>query len=174
MIRKEEVFKIGQFAKPHGVKGEISLVTNYKDLFDSVEDPYVVCETDGILVPFFVEEYRDKTNTVMLVKLERVDNDESIREFMGREVFFPLKEVGDEIPADYLSWSDLVGYTLEDERHNELGKITDVDDTTVNVLLQIFHNGKEVLLPAVEELVLSLDHKNKILQVSVPEGLLNL
>ena len=37
MIRKEEVFKIGQFAKPHGIKGEISLVTNC-DLFDDVED----------------------------------------------------------------------------------------------------------------------------------------
>ncbi len=174
MIGKEEVFKIGQFAKPHGVKGEISLVTNYKDLFDSMEDPYVVCEIDGILVPFFVEEYRDKTNTVLLVKLERVDSDESAREFMGCEVFFPLKEVGDEIPADCISWSDLVGYTVEDELHNEVGEITDVDDTTINVLLQIFHNGKDVLLPAAEELVLSLNHKDKILQVSVPEGLLSL
>lgn len=71
MIRKEEVFKIGQFAKPHGIKGEISLVTNC-DLFDDVEDPCIVCEVDGILVPFFIEDYRYKADTVMLVKLENV------------------------------------------------------------------------------------------------------
>ena len=51
MIREEEVFKIGQFAKPHGIKGELSLVTN-SDVLEDAEDPYIVCEMDGILVPF--------------------------------------------------------------------------------------------------------------------------
>ena len=55
MIREEEVFKIGQFAKPHGIKGELSLVTN-SDVLEDAEDPYIVCEMDGILVPFFVED----------------------------------------------------------------------------------------------------------------------
>ena len=54
MIKKEDVFKIGQFAKPHGIKGEIALVTN-SDVFDDSDDPYIVCEMDGILVPFFIE-----------------------------------------------------------------------------------------------------------------------
>ena len=52
MIKKEDVFKIGQFAKPHGIKGEIALVTN-SDVFDDSDDPYIICEMDGILVPFF-------------------------------------------------------------------------------------------------------------------------
>ncbi len=51
MIKKEDVFKIGQFAKPHGIKGEIALVTN-SDVFDDSDDPYIICEMDGILVPF--------------------------------------------------------------------------------------------------------------------------
>ena len=42
MIKKEEVFKIGQFAKPHGIKGEIALVTD-SDLLDEVtEYTYIV------------------------------------------------------------------------------------------------------------------------------------
>ena len=57
MIREGEVFKIGQFAKPHGIKGELSLVTN-SDVLEDAEDPYIVCEMDGILVPFFVEDFR--------------------------------------------------------------------------------------------------------------------
>ena len=40
--------------------------------------------------------------------------------------------------------------------------------------LQIDHNGEELLLPAAEELILSADHENKTLAVSVPEGLLDL
>lgn len=173
MIKKEEVFKIGQFAKPHGIKGEISLVTNC-DLFDDVEDPCVICEMDGILVPFFIEEYRYKTDTVMLVKLENVDDERAAREFANREVFYLLDAVdGDDLVGD-MSWDSFIGYTVTDDKHGELGKITDVDETTINVLLQIDHNGEEILLPAAEELILSADHDNKTLQVSIPEGLLDL
>lgn len=173
MIKKEEVFKIGQFAKPHGIKGEISLVTNC-DLFDDVEDPCVVCEMDGILVPFFIEEYRYKTDTVMLVKLENVNDEKAAREFTNREVFFLLDAVDEDDLVGDMSWDSFIGYTVIDQKHGELGKITDVDETTINVLLQIDHNGEDILLPAAEELILTADHDNKTLQVSIPEGLLDL
>ena len=55
MIKKDEVFKIGIFNKPHGVKGEISF-TFTDDIFDRVECEYLVCLLDGIFVPFFIEE----------------------------------------------------------------------------------------------------------------------
>lgn len=47
MIKKDEVFKIGIFNKPHGVKGEISF-TFTDDIFDRVECEYLVCLLDGI------------------------------------------------------------------------------------------------------------------------------
>lgn len=49
-----------------------------------------------------------------------------------------------------MTWDSFIGYTVIDEHHGgELGKkITDVDETTINVLLQIDHNGEKLLLPA--------------------------
>lgn len=173
MIKKEDVFKIGQFAKPHGIKGEIALITN-SDVFDDSEDPYIVCEMDGILVPFFIEEYRYKTDTVVLLKLENIDNEQMAREFTNHEVFYPLDGVGDDDLVGDMTWDSFIGYTVVDERHGFLGTITDVDETTINVLFQIDHDGEEILLPAAEELILTADHDNKKLTVSVPEGLLDL
>ena len=72
------------------------------------------------------------------------------------------------------TWDSFIGYRVIDEHHGEIGEITDVDESTINVLLQIDHNGEELLLPAAEELILSADHENKTLAVSVPEGLLDL
>lgn len=173
MIKKEDVFKIGQFAKPHGIKGEIALVTN-SDVFDDSDDPYIICEMDGILVPFFIEEYRYKTDTVILLKLKNVDDEKAAREFSNREVFYSLDEVDrDDLVGD-MTWDSFIGYRVIDEHHGEIGEITDVDESTINVLLQIDHNGEELLLPAAEELILSADHENKTLAVSVPEGLLDL
>ena len=173
MIKKEEVFKIGQFGKPHGIKGEIALVTN-SDVLDNSEDPYIICEIDGIVVPFFIEEYRYKTDTVILVKLKNVDDEKAAREFSNREVFYSLDEVDEEDLVGEMTWDSFIGYQVIDEVQGKIGEITDVDESTINVLLQIDREGEEVLLPAVEELILSADHENKRLIVSLPEGLLDL
>ena len=114
MIKKEEVFKIGQFAKPHGIKGEIALVTN-SDVFDDSDDPYIICEMDGILVPFFIEEYRYKTDTVILLKLKNVDDEKAAREFSNREVFYSLDEVDEDDLVGDMTWDSFVGYRVIDE-----------------------------------------------------------
>lgn len=173
MIKKEDVFKIGQFAKPHGVKGELALLTR-SDVFDDSDDPYIVCDIDGILVPFFIESYRYKSDSVILVKLESVDSEEAAREFVNREVYYPLDEAAESDWAEGMSWDAWIGYTVSDPRHGELGRITDVDDSTVNVLLKIDRDGEEWLLPAAEELIESVDPAARRITVSLPEGLLDL
>ena len=62
MIRSEEVYKIGVFNKPHGIKGELQF-TFTDDIFDRVDCDYLICLLDGILVPFFIEEYRFRSDT---------------------------------------------------------------------------------------------------------------
>ena len=62
MIRKEDVVRIGTFNKPHGVKGELSF-TFTDDIFDRVNCDYFICLLDGIFVPFFLEEYRFRSET---------------------------------------------------------------------------------------------------------------
>ena len=55
MIRKEEVTAVGELVKPHGIAGEMVMTTMYDGLFDDMEDPYLICDMDGILVPFYIE-----------------------------------------------------------------------------------------------------------------------
>ena len=173
MIRKEEVFKIGQFAKPHGIKGELSLVTN-SDVFEDAEDPYIICDMDGILVPFFVEDFRYKTDTVTLVKLEDVNSEADARMFVNKEVFYPLDAVDEDDLVGDMTWDSFIGYTVIEEKLGILGKITDVDESTINVLLSVDHEGEELLIPAAEELITDADHEARTLTVSLPDGLLEL
>ncbi len=173
MIREDEVFKIGQFAKPHGIKGELSLVTN-SDVLEDAEDPYIVCKMDGILVPFFIEDFRFKTDTVILVKLEDVDTEEDARMFVNKEVFYPLDAVDEEALVGNMTWDGFIGYAVTDTHKGYLGEITDVDENTINVLLRVDHEGKELLIPAVEEFILAVDHEARGLTVSLPEGLIDL
>lgn len=173
MIKAEDVFKIGRFAKPHGVKGEISLLTT-SDLFDEAEDPYIVCDIDGILVPFFIEEYRYKSDNVMLLKLEGVDTEEAAREFVNLDVYYPLDGVEEETLVGDMTWDGFIGYTVKDQTQSLLGKITEIDESTINILLHIERDGGELLFPAAEELIVDVNHSDKEITVALPDGLLDI
>ena len=171
MIKKEEVFKIGVINKPHGVKGEVSFSFT-DDIFDRVEDcDYLILMMDGILFPFFWEEYRFKSDNVALVKFEGIDTAERAKMFTNVEVYFPKKYMDEQ--DEITSWNFFVGFQVNDVRHGALGEIVDVDDATMNVLFVIETEGEELLLPAHEEFILDLDKKNRVLTVEIPEGLLD-
>lgn len=171
MIKKEEVFKIGIINKPHGVKGEVSF-TFTDDIFDRVEDcDYLVLLLDGILVPFFIEEYRFRSDNVALVKFEGIDSTEKARTLTNVEVYYPVKFMDDQ--EEISSWNYFIGFWVEDVHHGCLGTVVDVDDATMNVLFVIENGDEEVLLPAHEEFILDIDRKKKILKVDIPDGLLD-
>lgn len=174
MIRKEEVYKIGVFNKPHGVKGELSF-TFTDDIFDRVDCDFFICLLDGIFVPFFIEEYRFRSDTTALVKLEDVDTAEQARMFTNVDVYFLRKYVEQADMSDgALSWEFFKGFKVKDEQLGDLGKIVDVENSTVNTLFIIDYQGRELLMPAQEEFILSLDEKKRSMIVSLPEGLLDL
>ena len=171
MIKKEEVFKIGIINKPHGVKGEVSF-TFTDDIFDRVEDcDYLVLLLDGILVPFFIEEYRFRSDNVALVKFEGIDSTEKARTLTNVEVYYHVKFMDDQ--EEISSWNYFIGFRVEDIHHGCLGTVVDVDDATMNVLFVIENGDEEVLLPAHEEFILDIDRKKKILKVDIPDGLLD-
>lgn len=172
MIRKEEVYKIGLFNKPHGIHGELQF-TFTDDVFDRVDGDYIVCLLDGIFVPFFIEEYRFRSDSTALMKLEGVDTAERARMFTNVEVYFPLKHAA-EAETEDLSWNFFVGFRIDDERYGRIGTVTDVDTSTVNTLFVIEREDEELLIPAQEEFVLGIDRENKTIAMQLPEGLLDL
>lgn len=169
MIRKEDLCQVGQFARPHGIKGELPLVTDY-DLFGETEHPYIVCEMDGIPVPFYIESYRPKGRSTILVKLEQVDGIAAAKRLVNRAVYYPQAAIRHR-PEKDAGWHQFTGYMLEDGRKGEIGRVTDVDDTTLNVLFRVDCNGKEILAPVAEELICFVDRKAKRIVVSLPDGL---
>ncbi|MCD8318948.1 MAG: ribosome maturation factor RimM [Paraprevotella sp.] len=173
MIREDEVYRIGLLTKTHGVSGELCM-TFTDDVFDRVEAEYLICRMDGILVPFFMEEYRFKNDTAALVKFEGIDTEAQARRMAGVEVYFPKSLAGDRLDGEY-TWSYFTGFTVVDVCHGELGIVDRVDDTTMNVLFEVVTpSGDDLLIPVSEELIDDIDHKNRKIYMTLPDGLLDL
>lgn len=70
---------------------------------------------------------------------------------------------------------DLIGMEVKDPVLGLLGRVADVMDTgTGNILLVEKEGEKEVLIPFLKDLILSLDLDENLITVSLPEGLLEL
>ena len=169
MIKQEEVYKIGRLGKTHGVKGEVSFQFD-DDIFDRVDADYLVLDIDGILVPFFMEEYRFRNDSVCLVKFCDIDTQQRAQELTGCDVYFPrsLAEEADEMP----SLSSLVGFEIVEASNSKtVGRIAAIDDSTMNILFEL-EDG--TLIPASDELIEDIDTEKQKIKMNIPKGLLAL
>ena len=169
MIAEDKVYRIGQITRTHGVKGEVAFSFT-DDVWDRADADYLVLRIDGILVPFFMEEYRFRSNTVALVKILGYDTSEEARELCGTDVYFPYELTPDVQPDDEFAWSHFTGFRVVDRQAGFLGEIDQVDDSTSNVL---FYVGS-LMIPAVEEFVMEIDHAGRTVLVDLPSELLDL
>ena len=187
MIKEEELHEIGMFAKPHGVKGEISLITDY-DLSCLTGDLHLVCSIDNIYVPFFVDSFRYKSASNTIVKFENLDSEDKVKILTRKPAFvpsglLPLHDDDRTVHQKTLSGYNVVddrtfrrkklnGYTIVDDRYGMIGTVTDLDDSTPNILLKVDSKGVEMLIPL--SLVTSIEHLHQTMNISLPEGFLEL
>lgn len=168
MIRKEDCYKIGRLGKAHGVKGEVTFqVTD--DVFDRVDADYLILEVDGILVPFFMEEYRFRSDSVVLVKFCDIDTQERASELTNCDVWFPRSLTPDD---EEPTLAGLVGFDIIEAGGNTIvGRIAAIDDSTANLLFEL-ENG--MLIPANDDLIQDINIQEKQIIMNIPEGLLNI
>ena len=133
----------------------------------------VFVEIDGGLVPFFVQNIKIKTKGFVAVKFQGVDSEQDAQRILKKPVYLPeafLQELDQTSFYDH----EIIGYTVIDEVHGDVGIVENVIDMAANPLLQLNKNGVEVLLPIFDGLVQKVQRKKKELYVKAPEGLIDL
>lgn len=167
-MTEADVYRIGRIGKPHGVTGEMTFVFT-DDIFDRSDIDYLLLRVDGLLVPFFIEQYRFRSDTTALLSLEGVDSFDRARELTNCDVFFPRAQAtGDDEPSP----ASIVGYTIVGDDGKVVGEVTSVDDTTANTLL-VVDDGR-LLIPVADEYVKDIDTARRRITMSLPDGLLEL
>lgn len=174
MITREEITLIGKFNKAHGINGEISATINAP--LDVMKDcSCIVCDIDGIYVPFFINAVRRKSQESILISIDDINSEQEAMMLVNRDIYALNTDYteavadDDEIPVNFLvNFKVTINNALN-------GRVTDIDDSTANVLFVItLDNGSEILIPAVDEFITDIDLDNKTMEFVVPQDLLDL
>ncbi len=173
MIKRESVYKIGCIGKPHGIDGEVSFHFD-DDVFDRTDADFLILDIDGILVPFFMDEYRFKSGGTALIRFTDIDSQERARSLTGCDVYFPRGHSGDDTAP--LSLAAAVGFHVIDSTSGTtVGEITGVDDSTINTLFCLrTPGGDDILVPARGELITAIDTEGRTVTMQLPDGLLDI
>ncbi|MBO4722004.1 MAG: 16S rRNA processing protein RimM [Muribaculaceae bacterium] len=173
MITNDEIISIGKFNKTHGINGEISATINAPEaLLDNCS--CIVSDIDGIFVPFFIKDFRYKSQDMFLLTIDDINNDQEAMMLVNKEIYVKRSEYSevledeDQVPVDFFIGFNAVVNGLQ-------GNIVDIDDSTANVLFVIeTTDGKSILIPAVEEFITDFNSKDRIIKMEVPDELLDL
>ena len=175
MIKKEDIVDIGKFQKTHALKGELNALLDVDEGYIDDGNPLIV-EMDGIFVPFYAESVRPKGSESFLIKLKDIDSSDSAREFVNKSVYglrIDLLDYFDDPEMELKE--DFLDFVVIDSIAGEVGKIVDIDDSTDNVLFIVeTPEGKTIYIPVAEEFITSIDRDRMRVDMTLPEGLLEL
>ena len=182
MIKEQDILQAGKFLKPHGLDGELNVLTEYNS--EILENGYpLIVDLDGIYVPFYTSGVRTKGEFSSLVSIDGVDCVEEARKFVNKLFYMLKKDIAEYLDVDedeLIFDEDFIGYEVEDAKLGRIGVVKDIDDSTENVLLIVDPNngGEEIYIPFVDEFIHHIDEadedgKGKIV-MQLPEGLLNM
>lgn len=164
---------IGRIQGSHGIKGELRVLPFAGDASSISKLKHVLVKSPaGAMESFSVAGARGQGKKVIL-SLEPFDNINQVLHLVGREIYAERGALP-ELAADEYYWSDLLGLDVVSDAGDPLGKLVEIIETGSNDVYVVKGEGREVLIPALEDVVLSVDLGGNLMTVSLPEGLLDL
>ncbi|MCO4854348.1 MAG: 16S rRNA processing protein RimM [Flavobacteriaceae bacterium] len=172
-MRKEDCFYLGRIVSKYSFKGEvlIKLDADEPELYDNMESVFVSLRDS--LVPFFIEKCSLHKSSLLRVRFEAVEDEAAADKIMGAELFLPLSLLP-KLSGNKFYYHEIIGFTLLDKIHGNIGEITAVNDSVSQALFIAKKGDKELLIPITDQIITKVDRENKTIEVSTPEGLVAL
>ncbi len=166
----KQLLEIGQIVNTYGIKGYLKVVPYTDDItrFEQLETIYV--ETKKELKECTIEQVKYSKNLVLL-KLKGIDDINVANEY--KNCYLKIeREKAVKLPEDTYFIVDLIGIEVYSDEKETLGKIVDVFPTGSNDVYVVKDElGKQILLPAIGEVIKEVDISNKKMIVHLIAGL---
>lgn len=171
MLAHQDSFNIGYITKTRGLKGEVQVFFTYDDP-EELELDVIFIELHGQLVPFFVSTYQLLTNNTGFFYLEDVDHIDKAVELVKSNVFLPNDKKPVRDPNEFLI-TDLKGFIVHEKTHGELGEILEINEFPQQFIATVNYRSTEIMFPINDDFIIEINKEAKVLEIDLPEGLLD-
>lgn len=166
--------KVGKIVNTHSLKGEVKVIssTDFEEERFKKGSKLLITRGNQLIREVVVESYRNHKN-FLLVKFEGVDSVEEAEKLKNLQIKIDSDEVG-ELEENEFYFHEIIGCQVFDENDRNLGEIIDILTPGANDVWVIKgEEGKEILIPYIEDVVKQIDITNKKVNIEVMEGLID-
>lgn len=169
---KKECFILGYISKSIGNKGELVLVleTDSPKKYANLNSIFV--DINETLVPFFISKITIKGSSAVLC-IEGIDSIEKAEELIKKTVYLPLTMLAP-LSGKKFYFHEMPGFRVIDKNYGDIGIIDQVLDLPQHAVFQIIHGEHEILIPANEQFIVSINRDTKELTLDAPQGLIDI
>jgi len=167
-----DYFYLGVITKTFGYKGQvvIYLDTDEPEKYKTLDAVFV--REDEEMIPYMIEELIYKGDNQAILKFTDVDGD-TAKDLVKAELYLPLSFLPP-LTGNKFYFHEVIGFDVMDRKKGNIGKCVDFMEVSRQPIMQIEFNGKEILIPAVDEIFETVDRDKKIITITAPEGLIDI
>ncbi|MSQ23179.1 MAG: 16S rRNA processing protein RimM [Chloroflexi bacterium] len=167
-MKSDGYIAVALATSPQGVQGELrcQLLTDFPERFNYTKRMFAGDEYREVLV----ERARLHRGGVVL-KLAGV-NDRDAAALMVGSLFYVPETEAVRLPPGTFFWHQIIGLRVQTQDGQDIGHVVEILATGSNDVYIVDAGGREILIPATKEVVLSIDTQQGIMIVEIMEGLL--
>lgn len=169
---KNDCFILGYIARRVGNHGELAFIFDVDNpsAYQKLESVFI--EINNTLVPFFIKKNQIKGNTAT-VTIDGIDSIDKAEKLVKSTLYLPLSFLPP-LKGKKFYFHEMPGFTAFDKKYGEIGIVTEVLDFPQQAIFSIRQGKNEILIPAKEEFIVSINRESKRLELDAPEGLIDL
>lgn len=168
----ENLLRVGVISSTHGIKGEVKVFPTTDDANRFKKLKEVILDTGKEQLTLHVESVKFFKQFVIL-KFKEYNNINDIEIYKGKDLLVTRENAVPLNEGEYFI-TDMIGLNVVTDEGEYFGTLTDVLQTGANdVYVVKMKNGKEALLPAIDQCVLDVNLETSTIKVHIMEGLLD-
>lgn len=166
--------KVGKIVNTHALKGELKVISTSDFIEERLSTGSKLIITRGNQVVKEVEvEYSREHKGAFLVKFLGIDSINEAEQYKNLQLKVE-EEYLEELEDGEFYYYEIIGCNVYDENNTFIGEVVDILQTGANDVWVVKNDeGKENLIPYIEEVVKNIDIDNKIINIETMEGLIN-
>jgi len=164
----KKYLETGKIVGTHGVKGMVRVQpwSDSGDFLANFKKFYLDNRGERVLLATSVKPH----GNIVIIAFKGVDSIEKAEELRNKILYIDRNDV--KLPKDRYFIDDLIGCkVLDADTDKQLGVLTDVSQTGANDVWHITNDGKEYLIPAIDEVIVSVDLENTTLIIRPLKGI---
>ncbi len=167
-----ELIPLGKVLRIHGIRGKVKIAP-FGNTLEGLSAGQIL----------YLHDEKNKWRSLVVDKIQRqpkfviasfrgILSREQAEFLKGKEIFLPVSQLPVLEEGEYYYYQ-LIGLRVERISGESLGEITDIIETGSNDVYVVSDGNKEVLIPALEDVVVEVDLENRKMKVDLPEGLID-